>query len=165
MPTILDLLGITLENRELDGMSILPLIQGKDMTTRTKPIPIWRNNPLAGSSVRNNPSIYSDEELKDYWHSYACPHFTSAPDINTGHVAWIDGKWKLVNLNNRKPVEFYDIVTDPGETTDLAAKNPEVVKALKIKLENWQRSANASLAGLDKTEKPVVTINGKKTQF
>jgi len=165
MPTILDLLGITLENRELDGMSILPLIQGKDMTTRTKPIPIWRNNPLAGSSVRNNPSIYSDEELQDYWHSYTCPHFTSPPDINTGHVAWIDGKWKLVNLNNRKALEFYDIVTDPGETTDLAAKNPEVVKNLKVEMENWQRSANASLAGLDKTEKPVVTINGKKTQF
>jgi hypothetical protein len=56
-------------------------------------------------------------------------------------------------------------VTDPGETTDLAAKNPEVVKALKIKLENWQRSTHASLAGLDKTEKPVVTINEKKLSF
>jgi arylsulfatase A-like enzyme len=165
MPTILDLLGITLENRELDGMSILPLIQGKEMTTRTKPIPLWRNNPLAGSSVKNNPSIYSDEELKDYWHSYACPHFTSVPDINTGQAAWIDGKWKLVNLNKRKPLEFYDIVNDPGETTDLAAKNPEEVNTLKIKLENWQRSANASLAALDKSEKPVVTIKGKRIQF
>ena len=29
MPTLLDLLGITLKNRELDGMSLLPLLQGK----------------------------------------------------------------------------------------------------------------------------------------
>ena len=52
-----------------------------------------------------------------------------------------------------------------GQTTDLAAKNPEVVSNLKIKLKNWQRSANASLTGLDKKEKPVVTINGEKTHF
>jgi arylsulfatase A-like enzyme len=38
------------------------------------------------------------------------------------------GKWKAVQLAPDKPIELYDLDTDTGEKTDLAGKNPEIVK-------------------------------------
>jgi len=39
--------------------------------------------------------------------------------------------WKLVHLGAGKALELYDLSTDIGETTDVAAKNPDVVKRLE----------------------------------
>jgi hypothetical protein len=36
--------------------------------------------------------------------------------------------------------KLYDVVTDPGETRDLAAEKPEVVKELQSLLDQWRRS-------------------------
>ena len=54
-----------------------------------------------------------------------------------------EGRWKLLDLDRpgRPPLppgknrEFYDLLTDPAETTDVAAQNPDVVKELMDKLE------------------------------
>ncbi len=43
------------------------------------------------------------------------------------------GKWKLVSGGNRA-CELYDLAADPAETTDLAAKHPEIVKHLLSRL-------------------------------
>lgn len=44
------------------------------------------------------------------------------------------GKWKGVRLNVRNdrngPIELYDIVNDPGETTNLAERYPEIVERI-----------------------------------
>jgi arylsulfatase len=53
-----------------------------------------------------------------------------------GIIAIRDGKWKalrrnLLNKNGMEPWELYDLESDPGETTDLAAKQPDVVKRLE----------------------------------
>lgn len=41
-------------------------------------------------------------------------------------VRW--GKWKLIDFFAEGRVELYDLMADPGETTDLAAAHPEHVK-------------------------------------
>ena len=44
------------------------------------------------------------------------------------------GPWKLIRLNIEKPGEHYELYnldTDPGETTDLAAQEPQKVEELK----------------------------------
>ena len=41
-------------------------------------------------------------------------------------------KWRLVNGN-----ELYDIPADPGQTADVAAKNPKVVQTLREAYERW----------------------------
>jgi len=54
-----------------------------------------------------------------------------------------EGRWKLLDLDRpgRPPLppgknrELYDLLTDPAETTDVAAQNPDVVKELMDKLE------------------------------
>ena len=42
------------------------------------------------------------------------------------------GDWKAVKLNVDKdpdgPIELYNLASDPGETKDVAAGNPDVVK-------------------------------------
>lgn len=41
------------------------------------------------------------------------------------------GRWKGVRTRARSnPIELYDVVSDPGEQTDVAAKHPEVVKRI-----------------------------------
>lgn len=41
------------------------------------------------------------------------------------------GDWKAVQMNPNKPVELFDLSNDVGETTDLAAKQPDVMAKIK----------------------------------
>ena len=45
------------------------------------------------------------------------------------------GDWKGVRLAPGKPLELYDLKADPGETQDVAARNPDVVRRLEGLLE------------------------------
>ena len=40
------------------------------------------------------------------------------------------GKWKGVRLNPGEPIELYDLETDLSETSDIASKHPDIVKAM-----------------------------------
>lgn len=42
------------------------------------------------------------------------------------------GSWRLVNRT-----ELYDLATDPGQTTDIAASHPEIVRKLRETYESW----------------------------
>ena len=46
------------------------------------------------------------------------------------------GRWKCVRLESNKPLELYDLETDPGETTDVAEKHPDVVEQFETYLAN-----------------------------
>ena len=45
------------------------------------------------------------------------------------------GRWKAVRNAPGEPLELYDLETDLGETTDVAAENPEVVDRIETYLE------------------------------
>ncbi len=47
------------------------------------------------------------------------------------------GRWKLFADHAFSQVQLYDLVADPGETTDLAAATPDVLKALREELRGW----------------------------
>ena len=51
-----------------------------------------------------------------------------------GNKAVRDGKWKLVSIYPENRIELYDIESDRGETTDIAALHPDVVTNM---LEQW----------------------------
>jgi len=46
-------------------------------------------------------------------------------------------QWRIVKFLDEADWRLYDIVADPGETTDLAEKHPDVTKALAEKYEAW----------------------------
>lgn len=157
MPTVLDLLEITVENHEFDGISLWPLIQGREMTERTKGMPFLRDSDSAKLSSKIG-TTYTKEQLTDWWHTFDCPVFKEPPPL-TGGAAWIEGRWKLHRPRKSGEYELYDIVTDPSESTNLASKEAEVVKDLSAKLMKWQLSANNSLTGADYKTAPKVKIN------
>ncbi len=63
-----------------------------------------------------------------------------------GNRAVRDGKWKLVALAGR-PWELYDEDADRTEMRDLAPKNPDLVKTLAAKWDQWARRANVLRPG------------------
>ncbi|MGB0292355.1 MAG: sulfatase family protein [Luteolibacter sp.] len=93
------------------------------------------------------------------------PLFCMEPDARSPHEAFIYharggercgirmGKWKLLVDTDtatwkHKGTALYDLSTDPGEKTNLAAKHPDKVKALKAKLAAFNQH-------LSKTTRPV----------
>jgi arylsulfatase A-like enzyme len=61
-------------------------------------------------------------------------------------------------------VELYNLADDLGEQHDLAAANPEKVKELRARLDDWMKSAVASgsVAATSGDGKPAVKRKGKK---
>ncbi len=62
------------------------------------------------------------------------------------------------------PLELYDLINDPGETTDLVNEYPEIVKELKTGYEQWfedvssSRGFHAVLFALGSEQQPSVTL-------
>jgi hypothetical protein len=54
-----------------------------------------------------------------------------------------EGNWKLVKIGKR--TELYDLEKDVGESKDLAAAQPDVVKRLEATRQNWNKQLIAPL--------------------
>lgn len=55
------------------------------------------------------------------------------------------GDWKLIHWLEDDSVELFDVVNDPGEKTDLAARQPDRVKDLRARLEAWRKETDANM--------------------
>jgi arylsulfatase A len=73
-----------------------------------------------------------------FWHQ---PHYTNQGGRPAGAIR--DGNWKLFENYENGACELYDLATDPGEATDLAAKEPARVAQMRGKLEEWRRAVKA----------------------
>jgi arylsulfatase len=51
-----------------------------------------------------------------------------------------DPQWKAVASNSSGKWELYDLQSDPGETTNLAEKHPEILRGLSEKWASWAAS-------------------------
>jgi arylsulfatase A-like enzyme len=65
-----------------------------------------------------------------------------------GGLAWNDNRYKLIQSTS-KEWELYDIVADPSEKDNLAARYPEILSRMKAEFENWQQSVQKSDRGED----------------
>ncbi len=73
-----------------------------------------------------------------YWHQ---PHYTNQGGRPAGAIR--EGPWKLIEHYENGACELYDLAKDLGEATDLAAREPARVAALRGKLEKWRREVGA----------------------
>ena len=141
-PTLVELLGVEVPNqpRPIDGISLVPLIDGK-MTERPKPVPFWDYTGPKGGHA-DPPAVTNQVK--------------SNPREN--HAVWLDFPYKLHLYPNIKAkgrgigkpfVLLYDLSEDPAESRDLAARESERVKRMRAELERWQDSVENSLMGRD----------------
>jgi arylsulfatase A-like enzyme len=71
-----------------------------------------------------------------------------------GNNAVRSGNMKLVRLGNADP-ELYDLATDVGESKNLAAEKPEVVKELVSAIAEWEKGTIAPTFESPKAGKPA----------
>jgi len=60
-----------------------------------------------------------------------------------------DNRFKLISQDGGKSYMLFDLLEDPGETTDLASAKPDVVETMKTILDAWRASCRDSRAGED----------------
>ena len=158
-PTLLSLTGMTVPDqpRPLDGIDLMPLIDGK-MTSRSKPLGFWVYT-ARGHGVR------SADLLEDLAAAQAAGRPPKSPQPATGqlsrrysetrrpgHAAWMEGRYKLHRIpqkDGRFTYRLFDLVKDRREKTDLSAQQPERTERMKRALADWQRSVIGSLNGRD----------------
>jgi arylsulfatase A-like enzyme len=110
LPTFAHLAGVELPERTIDGKNIWPVVAGE-----------------------------SEEPVHEAFYYYFGPQLQAVRS----------GKWKLALPLEEKWVSFggktevsagalYDVVGDPGETTDLSGEHPEVVRRLAVLAEEAQ---------------------------
>ncbi len=161
MATLLDIVGAPLPNRPMDGISLLPLIDGK-MEERPEPVFFW-NYPLE-SLLARNPEPYIDPALQRgttplvklmdgeavrTFYNYKQPEIIE--EDYTGPRAVLGNRYKLVLDGNpaSKSVELFDMTTDLGEKTNIADANPEIVADYQQQMRTWQESVLNSVRGGD----------------
>ncbi len=106
MPTLAKLCGGTLPVRKIDGKDIWPLVSGQPNAKSPHENYVLMHGP---GTVRSGKwKFYPWKEKKDQ-QSPKTPGWKPSPD----------------------PVQLYDTVSDIGETTNVAAKHPEIVERLQ----------------------------------
>jgi hypothetical protein len=158
---VLDLLGLKhpAPQRPLDGISLKLLIVDGTMKERSTPIGFWK---YAAQAESGNGRWISEELSRGTTPTTRNPAIAfqnfKHPVAKTrdfgGEAAWTDNRFKLVVGESRRAksgprAELYDLAADPYETTDVAAKHPDVVRRMTDQLHAWQRSVELSLSGAD----------------
>jgi hypothetical protein len=64
-------------------------------------------------------------------------------------ISLTDNRYKIYSPDKGKTFMLFDLIEDPGETKDLAAQKPQILKSMKKKLLKWQKSCQESLEGKD----------------
>ena len=66
-----------------------------------------------------------------------------------GRPVLIDNDLKLIKPKPSADYELYDLANDPNETKDLIADKPEVAKTMRVALDAFEASVDASIEGKD----------------
>ena len=134
LPTLAKVTGSTLPTLKIDGTDIWPLIQGK----KTNPRPYfayYNKNELQAV-------IYGKWKLV-FAHSYR--------SLSEGTETRNDGiPVKYTNVKLEK-ASLYNLVEDPGETTDLSLQNPKIVAQLNAIADQARADLGDTLTGNEGT--------------
>ncbi len=159
-PTLLDVVGLKMPNQPpLDGVSLLPLIDGREMDRREKPLGFW---VYPAKGIRTPSTEILRRMLEEQQGKRPPSPLPPDPGKITRHYpedrlpgwsAWIDGDFKLHRQADKQgrvvKVSLYNLAEDPREQHDLAAQQPDRVRQMQAALEAWQRSVVRSLNGQD----------------
>lgn len=157
LPTICHLTGCPLPDRPLDGINLVPLLEG-NVSERPEPICFWSFD-VRGAAARNSQP-YIPVQLQTgttplvkkmgnvatrTFRNFHHPEI-SATDYN-GSRAILDNQYKLVIDGKRgtSSKELFDVRKDPSEENNLAESHPLITAQLEEKMKTWQSSVLQSL--------------------
>lgn len=129
VPLIMRLPGVLPEGKRVKGINL-----HQDLVpTILELLGIQHDAPFDGKSLL--PLIR--EERTTNWSEF---YITEATWMRKH--GWRTPQWKLIvalepDFHFKPPVELYNLVEDPGETRNLAEEEPEVVTALRARMEAW----------------------------
>lgn len=128
VPFIVKAPGIT----QAGSVSDTRVIGTDFLTTLTHLAGITDAQTQTADGVDLTPALKGGKLDRDtlVWHY---PHYWNRGKL-TPYSTIISGDWKLVRWYEYDSDELYDLAKDPSERHDLAAANPDVVKALSEKL-------------------------------
>ncbi len=103
------------------------------------------NTPLPKTQIDGRDISLALQEKKVgqvplYWHF---PHYRT-PDVVPYSIIR-DGDWKLIKRYEGTTFELYNLKNDLSERHDLAASNPEIVRKMNLKLEEWLKATHAKM--------------------
>ncbi|MEX2213748.1 MAG: sulfatase-like hydrolase/transferase [Phycisphaeraceae bacterium] len=166
-PTLLEIVGVKIDKQPvLDGVSLLPIIEGKDAVSR-KAIGFW-DHPTTGIGTPSDKMMTELLEAQKNGDESAAPNHEKylrkdageikqqyPEDTFPGHAAWLQYPWKLHRIeakNGKVTLELYNLKEDPMEAKDLAGSDgpgAAKVKMMQGELEAWLASVARSLNGKD----------------
>lgn len=160
LPTVCELAGVDLPNRALDGISLIPLIDGK-LESRSSPICFW--SFANGGASNGKPQPWIEPELQQgttplvklmagkptrTFRNFHHPQI-QASDF-AGERAIIGDQYKLVIRGKGNEVQqLFDLRSDPAEKNDLSDSEVEIAIQLRDQLREWQQSVLESLTGAE----------------
>jgi arylsulfatase len=151
LPTLANLIGAPLPKRAIDGLDILPILEGRpDARTPHEALYFY-----AGEELQ---AVRSGDWKLHFAHDYLTP---AGPPRSDG---------KPANFENMKPesmdvsgirgiasrhgykvvpatAALYDLRTDPGETQDVSAGHPDIVRRLQAFAEKARADLGDTLTG------------------
>lgn len=130
MPTLARLTGGNLPRRKIDGKDIWPLMCGEANATSPHQAYVLMHGP---GTVRSGK-----------WKFYPWPE-------GKGNQNRDNANWKPSTF----PVQLYDTVADIGETTNLAAENPEIVARLQVAYDTHVAEIKANHRPTAKMIRPI----------
>jgi len=130
-PTILDLVGLDTKNRGFQVESLAPF--------------------LVEESVEPSASVFCEVDF--------VPVRTGRSVGKVHKKAIVGARYKLVRDDPTGRFELYDLETDPGETDDLSARDPERLERLRGALE-----AAVTFAGQDAYEPRTTSLDEQEIE-
>jgi len=160
LPTLCGIVRVKPPKRPLDGVSLIPILDGV-MKSRPKPIQFWAFSYVNAGRGERKP--YLDPELQKGTtplvklmrgiptRNFVNHHHPSIDPVDfKGPRVIMDNNYKLVIDGSRNSgVELFDLSRDLAEKKNLAEAEPERVAALKEQLRDWQKSVLNSLMEKD----------------
>jgi arylsulfatase A-like enzyme len=162
LPTLCDIVKAPLPNRPLDGVSLLPLLDGV-VNERPSPLYFWEFDPAR--LLRSKPEPWVDPILQQgttplvklqggkATRDFTNYRYTAIDDADySGSFSIISGSHKLFvrkAKDNAVQRELFDLDRDPAEQTDRLTDEPQVAEDLSKQLHAWQTSVLRSLTGTD----------------
>ncbi|MDX1326939.1 MAG: sulfatase-like hydrolase/transferase, partial [Arenibacter sp.] len=136
LPTIAEITGAPLPELPIDGKSIWPVLTGDSTESPQEAYFFYyRVNELHG--VRYGK-----------WKMYF-PHTYRTMDGQVPGADGLPGEYKMVALED---IALYDVVADKGETKNVAADHPEVVKKIRLLANDMRQKLGDSLLDLEGSE-------------